>query len=624
MKNRIYITALLYGFLCIGLGSCIGFLDEDPETKLTGNIPYTSEEGLRAALSGAYVAYTVQQNHGCMFYELNNNSLILQAPSLKSSMQGYLGIISSGLSANETKYIEPVYRTTYSCIHRLNALIANAPNAPIAQEAKDFYLGQAKFFRAVAYFDLVRLWGRLPLITEAISSFEEAYMPRAGLKEVYRQIVDDFKVAWELMPEQGDTRCVQTGYPHRWAAKAYLTKVYLQMACLEPIYFQGDEAPYTDAEREQLMQQAYAVGKDVYKNSPYKLTDYYWELFGKKVGAGEEGNLYNNGYRKNTEESIFELQFNSQFGNEVTARTIGPTNKPTWAPVGGNMVNNGKIRAARGTFASHWRKYGNGKYLNSSLARNNISSNMEKGADIRLNTTYLYFDDKFTGDEATAQKIFPNNNFGGNGALPIIRKYAYNDFNAKGQMNLIQYRYADFLLTLAEIANELRGLGADDEGTDYAQLAVDCVEQVLARARNGNTTPDIHGVIQPASWSSEVTSDQEKMREAILLERQCELLAEGHDLFDSRRRGKWYLEKLIQRNDYWYDIVKSDPTGETDGWSGNTLATPYIINYAKTFGLSLGVEGADEDFYKKNMFLPFPERELRLNIGMNGEQNFGW
>lgn len=133
--------------------------------------------------------------------------------------------------------------------------------------------GEAKFIRALHYFNLVRLWGGVPLVLSTDIN-ETQYLARATESEVYDQIVSDLTDAIAALPTTQDL----TGRATKGAAEGLLAKVYASMPTID----------YT-----KVLEYCNAVLSD----SQYQLVDNYADLF--------DGNY------ENSTESLFEIQFDA-------------------------------------------------------------------------------------------------------------------------------------------------------------------------------------------------------------------------------------------------------------------------------------------------------------------------
>lgn len=119
------------------------------------------------------------------------------------------------------------YRAILNLNNVIRALDSGNPEGATQAEI-NILLGQAKFLRAFNYFQLVRMFGGLPLITEEIEDPISVEIRRASLEETYALIVGDFQEAIEKLPETWPE--AQKGRPSRDAARSLLAKTYLTMA----------------------------------------------------------------------------------------------------------------------------------------------------------------------------------------------------------------------------------------------------------------------------------------------------------------------------------------------------------------------------------------------------------
>ncbi len=267
----------------------------------------------------------------------------------------------------------------------------------------------------------------------------------------------------------------------------------------------------------------------------YQLTPTYAELF-------EPDN-------ENTVESIFELQYGQTGGqrNSDQVRSYMPS-RSTFLPA--SVVTFGRIRPNKEVFDNHRATYPD---------------------DPRIDATFIF--DEYERNDGSTQKVYPEKTTG-NQAFAVIRKWIDPAYNGTTQeRNYIVLRYADVLLMAAEIENEISGPDA----------AYGFVNEVLSRARDldGDGTSDTDS---PADWEG---MSREEFRARILDERRYELLSEGQEWFDTRRRGfQYFLDEVVEEHnthptfDETTDFVYPDseknmlmplPLGEI---SGNTEISP--------------------------------------------------
>lgn len=121
--------------------------------------------------------------------------------------------------------LNSVWSSYYTTISRANRILEQLDNVTMSEEKRRQYEGEAKFVRAVLYFDLVRFFGGVPLVTKTLSISESQTIPRSSIEAVYDQIVADLSDAASKLPAAYDNANI--GRATKWAAQGYLGKVYL-------------------------------------------------------------------------------------------------------------------------------------------------------------------------------------------------------------------------------------------------------------------------------------------------------------------------------------------------------------------------------------------------------------
>lgn len=119
-----------------------------------------------------------------------------------------------------------VWDALYQLIHRANTVISNGPNVTDNTAVRDRCVGEAKFLRAWAYFELVSQWGGVPLSTTPLAiASPDAYQPRSKEEDVYAFIIKDLQDAAAALPAQAGT---DKGCATNAAAYALLGRVLMQ------------------------------------------------------------------------------------------------------------------------------------------------------------------------------------------------------------------------------------------------------------------------------------------------------------------------------------------------------------------------------------------------------------
>lgn len=254
--------------LAASLSSCVNdWLDVAPSDGTDADAALTSSSDLAAARTGMYAALKGNSNlvdyYGQQFfvygdvhagddYQYNNIGGSNRASFYYDMNYQTASEFSSSISSSNVAWKSP-----YIVIGRANRIIAAAEGGALsdAAEAKatiDQYAAEAKVLRALAHFDLVRIYGKpytedqgaslgVPLVTGVLES--NAKSARSTVAEVYTQVVKDLTEAISSNALATET---EPGYVSVWGAKAILSRVYLNM---------GDYA------------NALSVAEDIIKNS---------------------------------------------------------------------------------------------------------------------------------------------------------------------------------------------------------------------------------------------------------------------------------------------------------------------------------------------------------------------
>ena len=220
--NHKYCLAALLGLLFTT--SCSDFLDLTPISEASSGNYYKNASDIESALSGCYSA--LQDNE--LYGERLNAMTELRSDNIEDINPGGSGgifyFIDKFTVTSGNDVIRSVWKGLYNQIYRCNNVLAFSH--VIADEGlRRRYEGEASFLRALAYFNVVRLWGDAPLILEPISAQDAVKYGRDPVIEIYAAIEDDLKQAMDkLEPTLPDD---ELGRATSVAAAALLGKVYL-------------------------------------------------------------------------------------------------------------------------------------------------------------------------------------------------------------------------------------------------------------------------------------------------------------------------------------------------------------------------------------------------------------
>lgn len=305
MKTR-YIATWLLTFALAGCRE--EFLTVVPETALSSATFFVTQSDFQQAVNAAYVpfrqmfnerAWVLEEMHSDNTYYARNT--LYGAVDPTENVADFAVPTAGGVTANDNVLVQ--YRLNYQIIARANQILALIDGVEFAEAAKNNLKGQALFLRAFAYFDLVRLFGKVPLHLVPVTGREDAASPLAGTEEIYAQIEKDAKEASALLPNKAKQ---EAGRATSGAAKTVLANLYItqkKWALADPIL------------------------KDVITNDGYSLMPDYNNAFSTTTA------------NKNNAESVFEIQYMEGSagynGNQIYRFIPSPITATEIAPITG-------------------------------------------------------------------------------------------------------------------------------------------------------------------------------------------------------------------------------------------------------------------------------------------------
>jgi hypothetical protein len=290
LSNIILLASIL--FLT---ASCEKFLEEDPDGFVTGDSYYKTETDAINAVSAVY--YTL--NSGGTGYQTPYNTLFNTGLNFMcddefpgpGATQADVRSLANNLHTSTNLRVYELWAQHYVGIRRANLAIEKIPAIDFNEDLKNRLIAEAKFLRALYYFNLVRLYGDVPLITEAVDGVKAAdfAVTRTPSTKVYEQIEKDLIEAASVLPSSYAVPNV--GRATKGAALAILAKVYLTKASL-PLNI---TAHYEDAVK--VAEGVLSPADGGTGNFGYALRPNYAQVFLPAF--------------KNNEEHIFSAQFKS-------------------------------------------------------------------------------------------------------------------------------------------------------------------------------------------------------------------------------------------------------------------------------------------------------------------------
>lgn len=209
------------------LGGCEDdFLSPTPLDQVTVGNFYRTQADVDKAVSGVYAGMQSWPEDIYTFLsEVRSNNYI---GVFHDAQRDWWDITTFDVKP-ESNTLQSVWGNLYQMINRANTILERIDEIPFNDpELKPRYVAEVRFLRAFAYFQLVRLFGRVPLITESITPEKGTEIGQSEPEEVFAFIVEEMSEAIEQLPPAYTGADV--GRVTEWAAKGILARVYLTMA----------------------------------------------------------------------------------------------------------------------------------------------------------------------------------------------------------------------------------------------------------------------------------------------------------------------------------------------------------------------------------------------------------
>jgi len=460
-----------------------------------------------------------------------------------------------------TSIINSVYTRFYAIIKDAHAVIGYADKVNLTEAKRAKIKSEACFLRAFAYFNLVQLFGGVPLVTSSTTATSDFYTARASVDQVYGQIFKDLEEGTINLPLYSAQPAAEFYRATRGAAQGYLAKAYLTYANYLDLHERtGESATY--------YQKAKENADAVISSNQYSLVSDYgalWDVTKEKSNYSEvifavphtrdATNITSTG-----EGSYFPAYF-------LVTSYPNSTGTSTHAGLG--------IFRMQPWFVEHYTK---GDYVN----------------DYRFEKSFLT---TWIGPNGARRIAYPLPYVSSDvkNVQPYLGKYVdpdgLSDFGHENDHYLL--RYSEILLIKAEAENELNGPTTE---------ALDAFNQVRERARKAN------GVVRttPADVASGISKLNFRMK--IFDERGLEFVGEFHRFFDLIRMR--YTDNVRTMYQYQFGVylptLKSGlPVASGGGWAGGVTQPLNLPAYNSKF-----------------LLWPIPANQIAVNPKLT--QNPGW
>lgn len=415
-----------------------------------------------------------------------------------------VGDIGTGLNVNNN----------YGRIRVINMLMRDVDAGTLPPDTKKRLKAHAFFFRAYRYFDLVRLYGGVPLVLTALDAVGEqakrdALLPRNTTTECFDQIVRDLDSAIAWLPGKY-TANNDWGRLTSGAAAAFKGRVLLT-------YASPQFNPNDDAARWQKAYDANLQAKTILDANGYGLNASYDKMWFEEVNNPEA--VFITGYNTATGDQV---RKNNGFDNSTRPSYLGTgggSNQPTWEMVKAYPMKDGKMiddPTSAYTYDQQLFYKNRDPRFDKTIAFNGVNWPINGNGNYKLWTYFV--NNKTVENRASTTGFYTRK------AINPTVDASNVQFSGTDWMEI---RYAEVLLNLAESAVGINRTGTSDEG--YTGL-------VAIRQRAGLEAGDgLYGL------KSGMT--RAELFDAILFERRIEFAFEGKRFWDLRRWKK--IEQVL-------------------------------------------------------------------------------
>ena len=345
--KKIFNTAVIAA-LALSLASCESFLDTTNYwSKDSSNFPVNAVDADQM-LSGIYnnlnvsIGNNVHTNH-FLWSLAASDDMLGGGGQNDQTMQAEDLLLNFGTDMYNNFYVD-----RYKGIARANAAIEALPNCGVSDLKQ--MMGEAFFLRAWYYYELASMFGNIPC---PVTSKADATQPQISGEELWGQIIEDCKIAADIMPAR---QSIGDGHVDKYAAEALLGRAYLFASG----FFGLSEItlpPYVNEALDLNIQEGTKITKaevgsyitDCVNNSGYKLVDDYHNLWAytNRCSINDPKNPWSGkGYKwveddgARNPEAMFIIKFNTQ---PSWSTTIGYSNQTClFLGVRGQSLDNGE------------------------------------------------------------------------------------------------------------------------------------------------------------------------------------------------------------------------------------------------------------------------------------------
>lgn len=596
------IIKIIFVFLfSISLSACQDFLDVKPITTLTSEAFYKTPKDIKAALISTYSSLTDNGVYGESMYlvgEVRSDNAFPNQTSYFANLYR-LEIDNFNITASN-QGIQQFWQDHYRGIIRSNIVINYGKQKFASDSTVQSYVNEAKVLRALYYFNLVRVFGPVPIVLDVPTQYTDA---RDHVREstllVYKQIITDLNEALSSGKLKTKDKVV-IGRITIDAAKVLLAKVFISLPdIITQNAYTGQDAWKDIATNPEITslfptgtttkwEAAHKYLKEIYDAGLYSLVPNFSDLF-KSTNKHNAESIWEVEYKAG-QSPIMGSSFYDSFApaqysprgipnaNGYIASALASKGKANCSPTGDLMNFTKKWDSMWPDYTYQVNTFNGQVYSDLRVSNGSKILNISTWEPVNTNLDYIQSPE------------FPYDPYSGTTWRPaVLGNAADGEFmcakylspapysNNDSEDNWYIFRYADVLLMLAETENEMSGTNQTllDNYINKVRIRAGIIPYLVA----GNSSD---------AW---VMDTQDKLRKAIQEERRLELAFEGHRWFDLVRTGT-AMEVMNKHFSDLYNAYTTNPS---------TTSNNYLMKDTKVV--------VDE----RCILFPIPSMELLVN-----------
>lgn len=235
MKNyKLILSSLSAALLFVG---CEDNLNLEPFQDISTEVAISTGENIENILIGTYAEAGENDSYGGDIQMFSDLYGFTNEATWGGTFSQPREVFNKRIFTDNV-YVRNIWLNGYEVINQANLVVDNVDL--VDEERQATVEGEAKFLRAMAYFDLVRLFGQqyeageensqpgVPLSLQGVTDYSgDLNIARSSVEEVYAQVVSDLTDAYEMLPETNGI------FADKYSAQGLLARVYLQMGNYE-------------------------------------------------------------------------------------------------------------------------------------------------------------------------------------------------------------------------------------------------------------------------------------------------------------------------------------------------------------------------------------------------------